>query len=66
MKQTRKSQSLRKSGLCRPTFSTDLWRQITVGRNPFVNQVFVVAQRARQLRADRARRNPFVNQVFVV
>ena len=51
MKQTRKvlvddlgrSQSLRKSGLCRLYGAVRLWERFAwYGRNPFVNQVFVV------------------------
>ncbi len=36
------------------------------GRNPFVNQVFVVRDFYIQRSRARHRRNPFVNQVFVV
>jgi len=38
----------------------------SAGRNPFVNQVFVVGQDLREKQPRPQRRNPFVNQVFVV
>jgi len=37
------------------------------GRNPFVNQVFVVAwAHPKKEKYNKTSRNPFVNQVFVV
>jgi len=61
-----RSQSLRKSGLCR---RGDLYKMQEVAyecRNPFVNQVFVVQNLAHWMKRRGIRRNPFVNQVFVV
>jgi len=36
------------------------------GRNPFVNQVFVVRHETMKMKKQFLSRNPFVNQVFVV
>ena len=46
----KESQSLRKSGLCRPDVYLTKLLQAFIRRNPFVNQVFVVTQRTRQKR----------------
>ncbi len=61
------SQSLRKSGLCRRLRTVAEIASKQAGRNPFVNQVFVVTRKIHcGISRRNSGRNPFVNQVFVV